>query len=478
MADGLGRIGVPTGLGRSEAECQALFEAAYPAYARTASLDALRRSDFSRLDDQGQVYLDYTGAGLFADRQVDEHVRLLRRHVLGNPHSTNPASRLATGLVQSARARVLAHFGASADEYAVIFTANATAGIKLVAESYPFGPGGDLLLTYDNHNSVNGMREYAAARGATVTYVPLARPDLRVDADRLGAALGHDGRGPRLFAFPAQSNFTGVRHPLDWIGRAQALGWHVLVDAAAYVSTATIDLSRHRPDFMVVSFYKMFGYPTGVGALLVRRDAAERLVRPWYAGGTTVFSSVQRFAGSGTGHRLLEAPEGFEDGTPNFLAIPAVEIGLDFLRDVGLQTIAERTRALTGWLIDALSALRHADGTPVAEVYGPLDVVDRGANVLFNVRSAAGVRLDATAVQEAAAAAGISVRSGCHCNPGGCEVALDYAPDAMVGCSAEPMDLSPDAPGHLDGAVRASFGIASNFADAYRLVRFVAGLGG
>ena len=462
-------------LREDEVESRARFEAAFPEYARTASLDALRASDFSRLDAQGHAYLDYTGAGLYADRQIEAHARWLRAHVLGNPHSTNPASRLATEFVQAARARVLAHFSASPDEYAVVFTQNATAGIKLVAEAYPFGPGGDLLLTYDNHNSVNGMREFAATRGARVTYVPLAQPDLRVDGVRLDAALAQGRDGPRLFAFPAQSNFTGVRHPLEWVDRAHARGWDVLLDAAAYASTSALDLSRCRPDFVVLSFYKMFGYPTGVGALLARREAAERLARPWYAGGTTIFSSVQRFSGSGTGHRLLEAPEGFEDGTPNFLAIPAIGFGLDLLNEAGLATIAARTRALTAWLIEALGSVRHPTGTPVAEVYGPRDLVDRGANVLFNVLSPTGARLDATAVQEAAAAVGISVRSGCHCNPGGCEVALNYAPDAMVGCSAEPVDLGADAPGHLDGALRASFGIASNFADAYRLWRFVAG---
>jgi molybdenum cofactor sulfurtransferase len=477
MTDDLAASAAALGLEGDEAECRARFEAAFPAYARTAALDEMRRTEFARLDAQGQAYLDYTGASLYADRQVHEHLRLLRRYVLGNPHSTNPASRLSTSLVESARSRVLEHFGASADDYAVIFTHNATAGIKLVAESFPFGHGGELLLTYDNHNSVNGMREYAVAHGAEVTYVPLTRPDLRVDMERLGAALAREGRGPRLFAFPAQSNFTGVRHPLDWIERAHSHGWQVLLDAAAFVPTARLDLGRVRPEFAVVSFYKMFGYPTGVGALLARRDAAARLTRPWYAGGTTVFSSVQGFVGSGTGHRLLEPPEGFEDGTPNFLAIPAVEIGLDFLSAAGLEAIGQRTLALTGWLIEALGALRHPAGTPCAEVYGPLGLEGRGANVLFNALSPDGARLDATAVQEAAAAVGISVRSGCHCNPGGCEVALDYAPDSVVGCGTAPMGTPLSALGHLDGALRASFGIASNFSDAYRLVRFVAGLG-
>ena len=77
---------------------------------------------------------------------------------------------------------------------------------------------------------------------------------------------------------------------------------------------------------MALSFYKMFGYPTGVGCLLVRRSALDRLQRPWFAGGTVNFATVQ-----GRAHLLSPGEAGFEDGTLNYLAIPAVEIGLRHL---------------------------------------------------------------------------------------------------------------------------------------------------
>lgn len=460
------------------AALEAQFLAAYPTYETTRALDRLRETDYGRLDRAGQTYLDYTGASLYAERQVAAHMAFLRSEVLGNPHSANPASRLATGFVNEARAAVLAHFGASAEEYAVVFTPNATGAIKLVAESFPFGAGSELLLTFDNHNSVNGMREYADARGAPVTYIPLALPDLRVDEERLMAELDRPAGGARLFAYPAQSNFTGVRHPLDWIEQAQLRGWTVLLDAAAYVPTSPLDLGTVKPDFVALSFYKMFGYPTGVGCLLARRDALARLARPWYAGGTTVFSSVQNFHGTGTGHHLTPGHEGFEDGTINFLAIPAVTIGLRYLgEDVGVHVVRERVRCLTGWLLDRAAALRHGNGAPLVEVYGPRDLVDRGGTVLLNVLRPDGARVDANAIQADAAERGISVRSGCHCNPGGCEVALSYRPGVMVGCAPEgrggEASTPLSAPGHLDGAVRVSFGVASTFGDVVRLVDFL-----
>src|ERR1043165_9730411 len=124
-------------------------------------LTSLRHSEFSRLDRDGLAYLDYTGAALYADRQLRRHHERLATTVLGNPHSESDPSQLSTRIIEDARSRVLRHFDADPDVYTVIFTANCSAAVKLVAESYPFGRYGALVLTADNHNSINGLREYA-----------------------------------------------------------------------------------------------------------------------------------------------------------------------------------------------------------------------------------------------------------------------------------------------------------------------------
>jgi len=145
-----------------------------------------------------------------------------------------------------------------------------------------FGAGrGRFLLTFDNHNSVNGIREFARARGAEVVYVPVELPDLRVSEERIEAELAaRPAGGSSLFAFPAQSNFSSVRHPLAWIAKAKAEGWDVLLDAAAFAPTNALDLSAVKPDFVALSFYKMFGWPTGVGCLLAPvRDQLPAIAR-------------------------------------------------------------------------------------------------------------------------------------------------------------------------------------------------------
>ncbi|HYJ79183.1 MAG TPA: aminotransferase class V-fold PLP-dependent enzyme [Longimicrobiaceae bacterium] len=430
----------------------------------------LRRREFSRLDALGHVYLDYTGAGLYAEGQVRAHADYLCGSILGNPHSRNPTSRAATEKVEEARLKVLRFFNADPESYEVVFTLNASGALKLVAEAYPWEPGVRLLLTADNHNSVNGIREYAAAHGVDVAYVPLGA-ELRVDRleDHLACS---DCTRPNLFAFPAQSNFSGVKHPLEWIELARAHGYHTLLDAAAFVPTSRLDLARCTPDFVCLSFYKMFGFPTGVGALLARRNVLGELHRPWFSGGTVRFVSAQNRL-----HLSHVTGRAFEDGTPNYLGIAAAAAGLDFVGEIGVERIHDHVMGLTALLLERLAALHHTGGAPLVRVYGPAGVERRGGTVAFNLLDPAGELVDFRAVEERASAAGMSIRTGFFCNPGAAEFAFEYHDDEAFRCvqtlTSETFTLQQfsDCMGdQAVGAVRASLGIASNEADIDRLI--------
>jgi selenocysteine lyase/cysteine desulfurase len=446
----------------------------HPGYRGTVAIDRLRRLELTRLDRDRHVYLDATGGTLYADRQVREHAEILLSRVLGNPHSANPASAQSTERVERCRRRVLEFFRADPAEYAAIFTANASQALKLVGESYPFEPGDRFLLTFDNHNSVNGIREFDRAHGAETTYVPLEPPDLRIDEAALAAELERVRAGRHhLFAYPAQSNFSGVQHPLAWVEAAQRRGWRVLLDAAAFVPTNRLDLSVHRPDFVALSFYKMFGYPTGVGALVARREALAELHRPWFAGGTIEVASVQADR-----HRLADGEAAFEDGTLDYASIPAVEIGLELIDEIGVETIHARVTALTDWLVAELAALVHAGGRPLVKLYGPASGERRGATVAFNVFDPAGRFVDHAWIEELAARRGISLRTGCFCNPGAGESALGIEKGEIDTCFRNAGgrltydDLRRCIDGKSTGAVRVSLGWMSNFADVEAFLAF------
>jgi selenocysteine lyase/cysteine desulfurase len=455
------------------------FLRAYPTYPTTHIIDDLRATEYARLDAGGHIYLDYTGGGLYAESQLRRHNRLLAEHVFGNPHSSNPTSQAATRLVEHAREYVLKFFHADPNEYLAIFTANASGALKLVGESYPF-PNGRYLLTFDNHNSVNGIREFAHARGAEVTYIPVALPDMRADASGLSRELSRPSRsGHNLFAYPAQSNFSSVQHPLEWIDEAHKQGWDVLLDAAAFVPTSPLDLSQVKPDFVPISFYKMFGYPTGIGALIARKEALSKLHRPWFAGGTITVASVQ-----GDKYYMADGASAFEDGTIDYLNIPAVEIGLKHIEAIGYDVIHGRVHALTGWLLSNLTQLKHSNGANLVRVYGPTSTEGRGGAVTVNFYDRDGKAFDHRYIEEQANESNISLRTGCFCNPGAGEIALQISRVELDVCFTQPEhedrlsidDFRKCIDGKSSGAVRISVGMVTNFKDVQGLLAFAKGL--
>ena len=462
------------------------FLATYPDYVTTAQLDKLRAAEYPYLDSSGHVYLDYAGAGLAADVQLRTHADRMRGGCFGNPHSENPASRASTVLIEQTRDAVLRYFNASADEYAVIFTPNATGACRLVGEAYPFWHQPRLVLTADNHNAVHGLREFARPLGAAVSYVRFSPADLRVTDTDINAALGRgalrrgESPGPNrrrgLFAYPAQSNFSGVQHPLAWVEQAQAAGWDVLLDAAAFVPSSRLDLGVVKPEFVTLSWYKMFGYPTGIGCLLARRDALARLRRPWFSGGTVWGASVQ-----GGFHRLADDETAFEDGTVNFLSIPDVMTGLAWISGIGIDLIHRRVGYLTGWLLGRLARLKHGNGAPLVRLYGPADGEARGGTVAFNFLDPNGALVDERAVARDASAAGISLRIGCFCNPGAWEQAFGLTGQVDLGTRwrAFPPPNVPTVDDYLQliglptgGAVRVSLGLVSGIRDVERFLDF------
>lgn len=438
---------------------------------RDRFFEKLRAVEYGLLDRQGHIYLDYTGGNLIPVSLIRRHHELLENNVLGNPHSTNPTSQLAGRLVDEARAKVLDYF--NAHDYLCIFTQNASASLKIVGESYPFSAGSRFVLTSDNHNSVNGIREFCNAKQGSTHYATLNFKDLTIDEYHLSKLLGTRKEGTHnLFAFPAQSNVSGIKHDLSWIAKAQELGYDVLLDAAAFVPTSRLDLSVHKPDFVSLSFYKMFGYPTGIGCLLVRKDTCTKLVKPWFAGGTVTLVSVV------TQNKFLaEGNERFEDGTLNYAGIPAVTFGLEYMEGIGYERIQQRIQYLIRHLFDRLSALRHDNGLEMVRIFGTHDFGRRGGNIILNLVDPSGHTVPFEQVEAPANERMISIRSGCFCNPGideinNCITTEEMSKYFSTHDKGDYHDMVATL-GKMRGAIRVSVGLATNEADLDAFVDFV-----
>lgn len=371
----------------------------------------LRSREYHRLDEENHVYLDYTGGGLYANSQIDQHYQFLKKHTYGNPHSTNPTSQLSAHLVDETRKKVIDFF--NAEDYFCVFTSNASGALKIIGECYPFENDGHFLLLADNHNSVNGIREYCKHAGGTFQYSPMNVEDLTIAEDTLETHLRNSSKKNRLFAFPAQSNVSGIRHDLNWITKAQDLGWDVLLDAAAFVPTSRLDLKAHTPDYVSISFYKIFGYPTGIGSLLIRKSSFEKLNKKWFAGGTVKLAGV-----NAPFHFLIENHERFENGTINYLDIPAVKTGLEFIESIGLKRINERVGSIMDYLHAELKKMRHSNGSHQVDLFGHPERKNMGGTLIMCFRNPDGTKIGFENVERMANTHTISLRSGCFCNPG------------------------------------------------------------
>jgi selenocysteine lyase/cysteine desulfurase len=318
------------------------------------------------------------------------------------------------------------------------------------------------VLTEDNHNSVNGLAWAARRAGARTALVTLGA-DLRGEDPAPALAIPSS---PSLFAFPAQSNFSGVRHPLEWVRLAQSRGYRVLLDAASFAPSARLDLRAVPADFVALSFYKIFGYPTGVGALVARRDALTELRRQYFGGGTVEYVSVP--------HRLVKrraAAEGFEDGTVSFLAMDAVSDGLRWMSRLGMDAVADHSAAMSSRLLEMLRGWEAA-----VIVYGPGGGDGCGGTVAFNVRRRGAV-VAYEEVEAEARAQGVAIRGGCFCNPGASARAFDFGSARTRACFRGDFSvprLRACMDGRPVGALRASVGLATNGSDIDRLGAVIA----
>ncbi|KAF9235254.1 PLP-dependent transferase [Melanogaster broomeanus] len=431
------------------------FLKSFPEYQKTWIIDTLRRTDFSRLERAGENYVDYMGGAQHPESLVRVHGDFLTQSVMGNTHSVSN---------RRAREAVLSFFNAP-PWYTVIFTANASGALKLVGEAFPFKEGSTYVLGADSHNSVHGIREFARRRGAQVHYIPSTSTGGFVTStaqDLLRTNRPLSSSTHSLFALTGQSNISNAKNPLSILEHATSLGYYTLLDAAALAPTSVISLTETPVDAMAVSFYKMFGYPTGVGALVVKESFLGVLERPWFAGGMA-----------------SKLHEQFEDGTINYLSLSAVTDGLRFLTAY-LPFLPLRLSCLTRFLISSLAQLRHdTTGTPVVKILSRLpsrrlkfigDQSDSGSTVSLIFLSPTGEMLPNSFIEYIATTQNISLRTGCMCNPGGAAALLGIQ-DFMGRLSCGTIV------GNELGVVRISLGLGSDWGDAWRVIKFAEGLG-
>nr|DBA24681.1 TPA: hypothetical protein GDO54_012307 [Pyxicephalus adspersus] len=386
--------------------------------------------------------------------------------------------------------RILQHFNTSTDDYTIIFTSGSTAALKLVADIFPWTPassdnaGSHFCYLTDNHTSVVGIR--GAMKMLNIPSIPVTPEDLLLsEVESKPTASRHENTS-HLFCYPAQSNHSGTKYPFSWIrkvksGKMKPISvpgnWIVLLDAATFVSTSPLDLSIYHPDFVTISFYKIFGFPTGLGALIVSNQIAHNLKKNYFGGGTAAayLSKEDFYVPKET------ISNRFEDGTVSFLDIIAVKHGLDTLHRLtgGMEKIRNHTHALASYTYSVLSALCYANGKPVIQVYSDTEVRTcdvQGPIINFNVLDENGGIIGYSQVDKMASLYNIHFRTGCFCNAGACQKMLGIS-NAEIRSNLQAGHICGDnmdiINGRPTGSIRISFGFMSTFEDAQVFLNFI-----
>lgn len=424
------------------------------------------------------TYLDHAGSTVPSKTLMQDFAAELSSTLYGNPHSGSTPSQLSTTRIDDVRLRLLNFFNASPSQYDLVFVANATSGIKLVLEG--------MRSNFDSfryayhqacHTSVIGLREEAVGS--------ICFSDHDVPSILEGESIFSESTIPipTLYSYSAQSHLDGRQYPISWTRKLKQAHTseraYTLLDCASYASTSPLDMSHpdFDADFVVLSLYKIFGFPD-LGVLLVKNDAASIFNKRKYFGGGTV-DLVVCSKENWSARKTSFLHERLEDGTLPFHNIIAAGIALDTQERLygTMATVKQHTQYLTERTYSALTTLRHGNGRPVCHVYSNNPAEEpSGPIIALNLKNQFGQWTSLEEFEKLAVLKRIHVRTGSACSPGGIAAALNLEPwelrqnfSAGFRCGMDSSALN----GKPAGVIRVSFGAMSTEADADAFISFV-----
>ncbi|CAA0832200.1 Pyridoxal phosphate (PLP)-dependent transferases superfamily protein [Striga hermonthica] len=479
------------------------FIKTYPKYSDTAPIDRIRAREYSHLSLSDHVCLDYIGIGLFSQSQVKSQYASIipKQKRASQPDyalfgvNFKPVSlksqllhchgRDGYELELAIEKRVADFLNLSRDEYSMVFTANKSAAYRLVAESYPFQTNRKLLTVYDHESeAVNALTNVSERRGARVMSAEFKWPRLRINSAGLKKMLVRNKYGKKekkrgLFVFPLQSVLSGASYSYQWMKKAREHGWHVLLDACSLgpKDMDSFGLSLFRPDFLVCSFYRVFGEnPTGFGCLFVKKSIVPILLESSSACGGIVSITPPR-------NILFLPDDSSSSGAGTEIEINREDIEcrcLDHVDSLGLMLVGCRGRYLINWLVSALMKLQHPnrlENFPLVAIYGPKVKFDRGPALAFNIYDWKGEKVEPVLVQKLADRSNISVGHGVMSHIWFGEKSEEAKRVVLERCGEGDSENGSGRSGKGGVGIKVvsvALSFLANFEDVYRLWAFVA----
>jgi len=368
---------------------------------RSTTLDVRKiRADFPILNREVRpgvplVYLDSTATSQKPQVVIEAMDTFYRRHNANIHRGVHVLAEEATAMYEAARGQVAKLINAPSAKQ-VVFTRNTTESINLVAYTWAranLRPGDLIVLTeMEHHSNLVPWQILASERDLRLEFIPVSENGL-LELDAYKQLLEKE---PKLVAFTQMSNVLGTINPArEIIKLAHEAGALTLLDGAQSVPHIPVDVQALDVDFLGFSAHKMLG-PTGIGALYGKLDLLDKM--PPFMGGGEMIKTVKLRTFSSN-----ELPHKFEAGTPAIAEAVGFGVAVEYLMDIGLETVAAHEQEVIEYALDRLVEI------PGVRVFGP-ESKHKGGVASFTLEG-----VHPHDVAQILDRDGIAVRAGHHC---------------------------------------------------------------
>jgi cysteine desulfurase / selenocysteine lyase len=358
----------------------------------------LIRGDFpilqERVNGRRLVWLD-NAATTQKPSAVIDRLSSYYRHENSNVHrASHTLSARATDAYEGAREKVRRFLNASSTRE-IVFVRGTTEGINLVAQAWGrryVEKGDQVVITWlEHHSNIVPWQQLCVEKGACLRVVPVD------DRGQIIMEQYEKLLGPRtrIVALSHVSNALGTILPArEMVEIAHRHGARVLIDGAQSVAHMREDVQALDCDFFVFSGHKIFA-PTGIGVVYGKVDILDN-TPPWQGGGSMIADvSFEKTV-------YHPAPKRFEAGTPNIADAVGLGAALDYLSEVGIESIARHEHELLTYATAMLNTV------PGLRLIGT--AAEKAGVISFVLDEFRAEDVGAALNQE-----GIALRAGHHC---------------------------------------------------------------
>jgi cysteine desulfurase/selenocysteine lyase len=354
-------------------------------------------------DGKKLIYLDSGATSQKPNSVIEAESNFYRFHNSAAHRGVHQLAEEATDAYEGAREIVAKFLASPGGASEIVFTKSATESLNLLAYAMGNAPVGNrfaltatdriVVTEMEHHSNLVPWQQLAARTGADLAWFTVT-PDSRLDLSSIKDVITPN---TKVVALTHQSNVLGTINPLaEIVARAHEVGAVVILDACQSAPHMAIDVKTLGVDFLVFSGHKALG-PTGIGVLWGRSDLLDELP-PFLFGGSMIEMVTMTTA------TWAPVPQKFEAGVPNMAQAVGLGAALEYLTQLGMESVHAHERALTGYLLEKLKSIKEI------RIVGPSDTRDRGSAVSFTLAD-----IHPHDVGQFLDSQGIAVRTGQHC---------------------------------------------------------------